>query len=797
MLTTLNNIKKSGFRRLTISVAAALIMLYPAVYFLSAPQLGSQYDFLMKLRPGLGFTSLLNHNAQSGGTIYPEILLIETGGDGHAGSDLIAASTIFVIMMTLAEMNAGALLIETPVLGVSSGRALSETELVYRFDEEFNIVESNIKNLFDGIRLGSIAPLDAVRYVNDVIKLTEQGKNRLLSAAARGDEEQAAQLENAAAVFGSVYIPGDILVDVIQPENDTPPPVNRLYFPVYSHPPPDKDGNIRRIPPILRAANGTEYEYAVYSALKKQFSTARISAANDGFILTLANGPSDERRFILDKTASLLFGIPEGGGGAFRKIDIALFLDYAETDKMLYRLLAESPTLAEYANISLENYPPFLYEQAQLVRDTLLENPGQELHERWIRLRTAYYDSLDVFFDKNEGAESKIISSFKNLNEQENLDNLGSERLESLRNEQLEMIFTARDLYRDIFALREQLKNELYESFCILGPISRDTELSAMFANSIMTGYYTIPANIKQILFASLFVILFLLCMMNKMKSFFSFCFCILMTALIVAGFSYSFIVSGLWIDPLIPGSAFAAGSFASSLFALFIEKQSEIRLRCMCGAIAPEAYLKKILQSGVPLEKELNAKAAIVTIIRPDISVIENGPDAKKSASLLKNYHNKICSGFIKAGAVIIICDKDTISAAFGSPLECIAAQKTQAENNPASRAVTVLRALFKNQLPAEKLYAGIDYGECAFSYSPLAGYAAAGSAVFRSRVLSTVARRSNSPALISKTASEQIDAILFRGGEPFNALNDDAPPASETEAGGAKSELYYQLIL
>ncbi|MDR1148668.1 MAG: hypothetical protein LBK66_08565 [Spirochaetaceae bacterium] len=796
-----NDTKKSRLRRLAVSVAAALVMLYPAVYFLSAPRLGPHYDFLMKLRPlepRPGAGRLLNRNAKSGGLLYPEILLIETGGNGNAGGDLIAASTVFIIMMTLSEMNAGALLIETPVLGVSSGRAVSETELVYRFDEEFNIVESNIKNLFDGIRLGSIAPLDAARYVNDVIKLTEQGKIRLLSAAARGDEEQAAQLENAAAVFGSVYIPGDILVDVIQPENDTPPPINRLYFPVYSRPPPDKDGKIRRIPPILSAANGTEYEYAVYSAIKKRFSTAEINAADGGFTLTLANA-SDEKRFILDRTASLLFGIPEGGGGAFRKIELALFLDYAETDKMLYRLLAESPTLAEYADIALENYPPFLYEQAQLVRDTLLENPGQELHERWLRLRAAYYDSLDSFFDKNDGAESKIISSFQNLKEQENLDDAGKERLYNLRNEQLEMIFTARDLYRNISTLRKQLKNELYESFCILGPVSRDTELSAMFANSIMTGYYTIPANIKQILFSSLFVILLLLCAMNKMKAVFSFCFCILMTAFIIAAFSYIFIVSGLWIDPLIPGAAFAAGSLASSLFAFFIKKQSEIKLRCVCGAIVSDAYLKKILQSGVSLEKEISAKAAIVTIIRPDIAIIENEPDAQKYADMLKNYHNNICSEFIKAGAVIISCDKNTVSAAFGSPLECIAAQKTQAEINPVNRAVTAVKALFKDQTDADKLYAGIGYGECVFSYSPLTGYTAAGSAVFRSHILSTAARRGSVPALISKTASEQAP-MLFRGRQPFNTLNGEfasAEPDSAPEAGGAESDLCYQLIL
>ncbi|MDR2658987.1 MAG: hypothetical protein LBC27_03230 [Spirochaetaceae bacterium] len=790
---TLINTRKNKLRRIAFSAATAFVTLYLAVYFLSAPRLGPYYDFLMEMRPA--------------NQVDSEILLIETGGgDDRGGGNVIAAATVFVLIMTLTEMRASSLLIETPVLGVSSGRSLSEPELVYRFDEEFNIVESNIKNLFDGIRLGSIAPLDAASYVNDVIKLTEQGKNRLLSAAARGDEEQAARFENAASVFGSVYIPSDLLVDLIQPEDEPPPQLNHFYAPMYSRPPPDADGKIRRIPPILNTANGLEYEYAAYSALKKHFSKSELKPTDDGFVLEFEGkntaGALTERQFVLDKTGSLLFGLPGGEGGAFRKIELSLFLDYAEMDKILYNLLAESPTLAEYANISVENYPPFLYDQAQIVRETLLENPGKELHERWIRLRGAYYDALDNFFDETNGAQSRIISSFSDLGEQENLDPAGRERLDRLRDEQLKMFYTARDVYEDISLLRGQLENELNESFCILGPVSRGTELSAIFANSIMTENYTVPAGIRLILFSSIIVVLFLLVAMNSMNVVFSFCFCVLMTPLTVAGFSYSFIVSGLWIDPVIPGAAAAAGTLVSSLSALFIKNESEIKLRCACAAIVPDAYLKKIIRSGGRvLEKELSVKAAIVTVSRPDIKILENGPDAQKSAAVLKKFYAEICPALTKAGAVIISCDREIVSAAFGSPLECFAAAKTQkisphsvkslkSESNPVETAAAAVKVLFKKNSSGAELYAGIDYGECVFGYTALTGYSAAGSAVFRSRVLSNTARRAGAAALISKAASEKIDASLFRAGQPFNALNGDAPA-------GTENELYYQLIL
>ncbi|MDR2343039.1 MAG: hypothetical protein LBD86_00730 [Spirochaetaceae bacterium] len=792
--------EKNMLRRFAASAFAAFVTLYLAVYFLYTPRLGPHYDFLAEVRPRLKASRPFGVGARTDATdgarqdtpaeqaAAREILLIESGSGTE---NLIAASTAFALIMTLTEMNASSLLIETPVLGVSSGRAPGEADLVYRFDDEFSIIESNIKNLFDGIRLGSIIPRDAARYVDDVIKLTEQGKNRLLSAAVQGDEEQAERLENASSVFGAVYIPGDLLVDVIRPGNRARPPMNRLYVPVYSRPPPDADGKVRRIAPVLSDPDGQEYEYAAYSALKKRYSKSELKAADDGFILEFAakaqDGESDDQIFVLDSNAALLFGVPTGGGGAFRKIELALFLEYNEADSMLYRLLDEAPTLARYADISVENYPPFLYEQALLVRETLLENPETELKERWKYLRAAYYDALDKFFDPDSGAGAKIRSSFRSLEERENLDEAGLARLAALRNEQMEMFGTARELYMDLATQRKKLGEQLNASFCILGPVSRDTELSAMFVNSIITGNYTVPANIKQILFSSIAVVLLLLFAVSRMGPVLSFCFSFLMTVLTVLGFSCGFVLSGLWIDPLIPGVSLAAGAVVSSLYAVSIKKRSEIQLRCACGAIAPETYLKAMARSGGLIgEKETRCKAAVVFVRRPDLAALENSADPQKSAAALKHFRNEIGAAFVKAGAVIIGCEGETLSAAFGSPPERLATNKSKkqrgakAGKNAVARAAGMVNDLLASRPPhAGGLYIGIDYGECVFGYTPLAGYTATGSAVFRSRLLSALARKTKTGALISKAAGDRLDSgLLVRAPE-----------------GAAEGELYYRL--
>jgi class 3 adenylate cyclase len=784
--------------RFAASAFAAFVTLYLALHFLQAPRLGPHYDFLAKLRPYLKTGRPVEKDQDASDEVSQsipgdqaaarEILLIESGSETE---NLIAASTVFALIMTLVEMDAASLLVETPVLGVSSGRTLGEAELVYRFDDEFSIVESNIKNLFDGIRLGSVTPRDAARYVDDVIRLTEQGKNRLLSATVQGDEEQAAQLESASAVLGSVYMPGDLLVDVIR--SGAPSPINRLYVPVYSRPPPDPDGKVRRIAPVLSTGDGQEYEYAAYSALKKRYSKAELRTTEDGFTLEFGpKDPNDEgggQTFVLDSGAALIFGLPPGGGEAFRKIELSLFLEYTETERILYRLLDEAPTLARYADISIENYPPFLYEQARQLRETLLENPDAELKERWKYLRASYYDSLDKFFDETGGAGTKIASSFRELEEQENLDDAGRVRLAVLLNEQLEMFNTANELYRDLADRREKLKAELNSSFCILGPVSREAELSAMFANSIISGNYTTPANIKQTLFSSIVIILFLLFALCRMGPVLSLCFSVSVTALTLAGFSYSFILSGLWIDPLIPGVSLAAGAFVSSLYAVSMKKHAEIRLRCVCGAIAPELYLKSIARSGGLIDgKETRCKAAIVHLRCPGLAALENGGDPQKSAAALKQFRKELSAALIKAGAVITGCEGETLSAAFGSPLERLAANRFKKRRNTDPENVVMKAVGMVNSLPvsnssAAALHIGIDYGECVFSFTPVAGYTATGSAVFRSRLLSTLAQNSNVRALISKTAGDEIDAgLLVRA--PETAAPD-----------GTAAELYYQL--
>jgi hypothetical protein len=145
----------------------------------------------------------------------------------------------------------------------------------------------------------------------------------------------------------------------------------------------------------------------------------------------------------------------------------------------------------------------------------------------------------------------------------------------------------------------------------------------------------------------------------------------------------------------------------------------------------------------------------------------------------------------------VICGCEGDTVSAAFGSPLELFdfggkrraRKKKSRPEKPPVIRAIEAVNLLFEKLNGAGTLYAGIDYGECVFCYAPLSRYTASGSPVLRSRLLVTLAYHGKASVFISKSAGEQADPAVLRGVRPA----DESGGGAETSI----NELYYQLVL
>jgi hypothetical protein len=694
--------KKKALIRLGLSLVTAAGVTALGFQLLKGPKLGPQYDCLLRFRAGAPV---------SGKLLLIETRLPQVPGEAAPRDDFVESSSAVTALLIMAGMNAETLVIQAPVLeapslaGLPSPSGALQDELRLRFDGEFSLMERNIRNLFEAIRLGFILPSDAERYVGELISITLRGKDRLLRALYPSDRGDRSPLERAMAVFGRAWAPGPDLCYAALP---------------------DWDGVIRRVLP----AQG-QTEHIVYAALKDSLP------------------PDRDFSLAVDDRGALL-AVPPAGD--FRRLPLAAFLEYEEADKELYRLLSIAESRGVYAGLNPESYPGYLYDHARNLWDELLRDPTGERKSRWLGAQAEYFQSLDSFF--NGPSEARLVEGYERLIASESLDVEGLRRITALRNELILTFRNLRETYAGLLALRAALSAELADSFCILGPPGPELENSAVLANTLLTGAWIAPGSDRDTLLftaAGVFVILAALCLLGPWLSL---GLGLLLTALLGAAFSCSFILSGSWMDPLIPASAALAGVLFSFAFALLAKRRGAARFRSAYGPRMASPFLRRLIRQGRPLPWEtVTANAAIVAIRNGNLSGMENRSSPQESAAAVAAFREEALRLFGGAGAVMTGIEGDMAMFALGSPLERQALKKMKdrrpyddsdaAPLGPAPRAAALVLDILKNAPRAGSWRFAIDAGLCSFSWSAASGYTATGRAAITARLLSNLCAR------------------------------------------------------
>ncbi|GHT71125.1 hypothetical protein FACS1894110_23710 [Spirochaetia bacterium] len=718
-------------------------------YLLSGPKLGPHYDFLLGCR--------------SDPPIAREFLLIDT-------DDIMEPGTAAQVLLTLIEMDAETLVIETPVLGAAAGRISSEEEIRYRFDEEFTLLGRNIQNLFEAIRVGSVPPQESEKYVGELVELSLRGKDRLTSALVHKDEAGMVRMEQAAAAFGKVRKAGDLRLSMA------------LDTPWYSKPLPDWDGKLRRISPVL---SGTEH--VVYAALKGR----------------------EETIIPLDRSGAILIEPPRNGA-AFRRIPLELFLKYEELDHALERLLREADSRGIYSEIEPENSPVFLFEYALSLRDDILEFPGGGKKADWVHARSEYFARLEDFL--SGPSEAKLAAGYEDLIAAEASADIA--QLTGLRDGLIRCFETIRESYQELRDLRLYLKDALDSSFIILGPdfsagqpenrALSPAEVSVVLANTILGGRAINPGQISSILFWSLLAVVVCLLIISRLEPLAALITGLMLSLLAGTVFSWSFIVSGYWIDPLIP----LTGSLAGTLFVFSVSQGVRSRFarhfRLAYGPSVSKACLKQLIRTGRPLTSELiNSRVVVIAVRKPELLAQEDRGNPLAGAEAVYAFREEVSRFFKKAGGAIVGCDGDLVLGCFGSPLERIALGGMKAAPSsgadpyayytqiPAVRASSFIAEVLAGTATADTAtdttswHFGIDIGECSFRYLPISGYSAFGRPVVRARILSSLAPRYNVQVVVSAAVSESLSDMPVRR---LNVLK---------EQDGSGGEAFYQLVM
>jgi len=707
--------KKLSFALLLCSWCIALGITMLLHYALAGPRLGLIYDALLDFR--------------TPPTVSREILLIET-------DEVVEPADIFSVLMTLSEMGASDLLIEVPMLGAGSGMVETGREFSYRINDEFNLLEKNIRNLFEGIRMGLISPVESPQYVENLVELAERGRDRLNAAIIRKDEAGSALAAQAAAVFGRAVTATDL----------RPEPAGDILW--YSQPRPDRDGVLRRIAPVSE-----NVEHIVCYILQPR---------------------EIEYDFPLDRDGNILLERYRPETNAFRRLTLNHFRNYDQTGKLLARLLKDAESLGVYTGIAPEHTPLTLYNHAEKLKEELISHPDPVKHAAWVDARAEYIASLDDFL--YGPSEMNLVNGYEELIATEKLDAAGIARLQILRDDLIRAFVDMREKHRELFGLHTVLARELVSSLCIMGPAFPAPGIplsSALLANALITGRCITPGQSWYIVLWSLAVSFFILACIHRLRPILLFMAGVALALLCAAAFGFSFIISGYWIDPLIPAAASLGGTLFLCVCGFCISYGRMLRFRLAYMGIVNHDMLRRLVKAGrPPLSETLSAQAVIIAVKNAGMSGKEDRESPLEAAQSAAEFRREFSRIFKRHGALILGIENDVALACFGSPPQRVCGE---AVTHPAAMAIPCIREIFNSPLTTA-WHSGIEAGECSFSWSDETGYTAHGRPLIRARIFSSLAVRYQVQAIIGETARKSsglnLRKIAALAGDDFYEL-------------------------
>jgi len=709
-----------SLKNLLLMLLAGLICAVGAAfllnYLLTGPSLGPHYDFLLsKKKP----------------VISGEILVINT-------EEYIEGSDFFLVLMTLTEMEASNLILTSRLSPSSSQITITDADIRRRFMEEYNLAGSNIRNLFEGIRMGTVSPLQAPLYVDRLVEMTEQGRDRLISALIERDED----LLRSVAVFGN-------------------------FLESYTRPRLDKDGKLRRV----KHAD-EDFEHPVFQYLKNRYAVSQVETSGDEKTLWLRANDGKEFDIHLDNEGNII----TAGAFTFRRINISVIREYDEYYKAMLASLLLAQDAGMFSKTAPEKIPLFSGEYSNSLLEELLKTPNSENRSVWITSRDNFFKILEEYIDSS----TDIIM----LNELEekiaDTDPSNTRALSALiaRRDQINQASqTLRGLYDNLSVIRAELKKELPMSLCIMG-MEMNAEYAALLANTLITGSHIKPVNNTNVLFWAITVSFIILLIVFLLRPFFLLGAGIVLNFFSAAVFSGLFIVYSFWIDPLI-----ILGSSLTGVLIIFYCKFAylnylAISFRSAYKAAVPKNTLQKLISRGRPGLSEINvAYAAVIAIKDPNLFGREDCEAHKEAGKIKRTFYAMAKKALFNAGAVVAGYEGDTIFGCFGSPLELKPTLTTYkwtesgepvGTYHPAQKACALVQRLLKNEKITWRF--GIDAGDCTFSWTQEAGFCVSGRTSVRARMLVSKASRYKVRALITNTVREKTDLNLNKTGTLYD---------------------------
>ncbi len=603
----------------------------------------------------------------------------------------------------------------------------------------------------------SVRPRDAAHYVSDLVGLVGQAKERLFSATMGIERDDDALLGQAAAFFGHVYVPLNLLD---APDPSVTPELSDLALQRQSFPvvvngadPSLHAAAIRpSVLPVVRGASGGGFlgDGADPDGVRRRI---RLLAEHDGqhlgqiaFVaaVSLLGDPSIEvssRRIVLrgavvagrppltlriplTESGEMMLDWPRAASGdGFRHLPWSSVAASHTLEDQLVSDLRDMDSKGYLSYLRSQDALLDVYEEGSRRGRGMLASGTDSDVEAWRSVREKFFGLCDQFL--NGDAEQRIVADADRQLQSGVLSDDEKVIVRAERDRVAPAFDDARQALGRLQAARASLRASLQGSLCIVsmapvdgapvpvvtpfGAPASTAASSAAMVSTLLSGSFLREAPMRGALLAAAVLSLLAAAAVLRLKPLASLLVGIAGSCAVVTGLGLVFTRYGMYVPPALPaGSVLVTGIALSSLKLGWERAASRTVRAAFAGRVSAES-MREIAEarSRIPLDGSLR-HATVLSLGHPSPSLSEPPQEAVRR---LRTHREAIAESVLGLGGMLTE-SAGRITACFGAPVEtedharraCLAALRVRAME----------RELNEPSTPKFSSRIGIHTGEC-----------------------------------------------------------------------------------
>ncbi|HET6487649.1 MAG TPA: CHASE2 domain-containing protein [Spirochaetia bacterium] len=587
------------------------------------------------------------------------------------------------------------------------------------FDQEFSQIQTNVQQLVDAIRTGSIPSRDVPKYVSDLEGLTVQSKGKLLDTVKSVERDNDTYLGEAARFFGHAFMTvaaPDLPDDSASKETVDYAMANLALTNVTVRADPTRAAPslVPAIVPILKGDAGAGFPNVVVDPdgvrrridlIKSYHGKYFAQLAFRPLLAWLGNPPIE-----LDRRRILLRGATVPGKG---KTDLSIPLtsdgqllinwphaDYLHSFRHLtfYELVLHKNLESDLLyNLKLMNQSGYLsydtgdfqlldgYTYAEGIKKDVLAGGSLSQVDEYVQTRAAFFDAVGKFL--NGDAETRILKDIDANLARKGLSAADRANVQAIRDQVPATFESTRGVYSDLMKVRQVLSKELPGAYCIIGNTATSTTdigvnpfsgeypnvgTHASVINTILQEQFLNATPWWVSLILALLFALIITMVTARLNPLRSTIVGVGIVVLVIAAFAVFFRFTGIYLAPVSPVASVFLTFVALTAIKFLRAEQEKSFVRGAFARYLSSDVINDLLAN--PDKLKLGGEKKVLTAMFTDVrgfSTISEVMDPTELVRLLNLYLTEMSDIIMDLRGTIDKYEGDAIISFFGAPLD------------------------------------------------------------------------------------------------------------------------------